>query len=360
MTQIGVRKDSKISYRVKKALAFTLTFMLVFCAVGTIGVQNSFAKTASTPALAYLKADVTIVRNGEILNFFDEAGKQVYPVFFHDRTYLPLRALCGILGEEVEWVGTANTIYIGKTLSHPSKSFVKPETSPYVKVVSDAAVGTQSIAKAYVKDNIYILKDFETVTFADSEGKTQYPINVGGTTYLPISALGTFLGENIAWDGDTKTVVLGSREVPKDEPAKEEKADTVKTIADLYEKQAKLYNEATELILLISSSTQDELNLLSSEIAQKYIVASEYNSEVKKYAQSTSKSNELTTEEADALASMCDFAEFSEHYLLVMENMMCLAAQGQDYSAFAETFLNFAMMTQNAMDETAKRLEALL
>ncbi len=356
MIGIGARKENKT----KSILALTLAFMLAFCALGVAETEKSFADTKAQTALAYLKPDVTIVRNGEILNFFDETGKQVYPVIFRNRTYLPLRALCGILGEEVEWVGDANTIYIGKTLSHPSKSFVKPETSPYVKKVSDAAVGAQSIVKAYVKDSIYIMRDFEGVTFTDSDGNVQYPINVGGTTYLPISALGDFLAETISWDNETKTVVLGSREIPVEEPAKVEKTDTVKTIAEFYEKQVALYNEATELVLLISSSSQDELNLLASDISNKYIIATKYNNDVKYYAKSVKDKEALISEEADALASLCDFAEFSEHYLLVMENMMCLAAQGQDYSVFAETFLNFAMMTQNAMDATAKRLEALL
>lgn len=361
MTGITAGKENRTKFVFKRALACILAFALIFGAAGTVALQEAYAGSASGPQLAYIKPDVTIVRNGEILNFFNESGVQVYPVFFQSRTYLPLRAICGILGEEVEWVGAANTIYIGMTLSHPSKSIVKPANSPFVKTVSNAALGTQSIAKAYIKDSIYIMKDFEAVTFADSEGNAQYPINVGGTTYLPISALGTFLGENISWDGATKTVILGSRDVPAPEPEKDVKKDErAERIAEFYEQQAKLYDEATELILLISSSTPEELNLLATEISQKYLLAEQYNRDVKSYAKSAANDSSLTDEEADALGSMCEFAEFSEHYLLVMENMMCLAAQGQDYSSFAEIFLNFAMMTQSAMDSTAKKLEPLL
>lgn len=342
------------------AFALTLSAAASFTAAPVFAAQE----TKSTPQPAYVKADVTVIKDGEILNFFDEKGGQVYPVFFRNRTYLPLRAICGLLGEDVEWVGAANTIYIGMTLSHPGKQVIKPEESAFVRKVKHTAVGAQSIAKAYIKDDIYILRDYSPVEFVDPAGEVQYPINVAGTTYLPISALGTFLGEEISWDGATKTVILGSREVPK-EPEKPvvDKDKNLKRIAALYEKQAQLYNDATEMILLISTATPDELRLLSAAISEKYIVAENYNADVKSYvkeAAGLTGDEALSDAEADALAKLAEFAEFSEHYLLVMENMMYMAAEGEDYSGFAETFLNFALMTQSAMDSTAKSLEAIL
>ena len=99
------------------AFALTLSAAASFTAAPVFAAQE----TKSTPQPAYVKADVTVIKDGEILNFFDEKGGQVYPVFFRNRTYLPLRAICGLLGEDVEWVGAANTIYIGMTLSHPGK-----------------------------------------------------------------------------------------------------------------------------------------------------------------------------------------------------------------------------------------------
>jgi len=39
--------------------------------------------------------------------------------------------------------------------------------------------------------------------------------------------------------------------------------------------------------------------------------------------------------------------------------MMYMASEGQDYSILAETFLNIALLTQTAMDQSADLLEAL-
>ena len=349
--------------RTKTTISIVTALLLVLGTAFTMPVHAA-SEASGTPQPAYVKADVTIVKDGEILNFFDEKGAQVYPVFFRNRTYLPLRAICGLLGEDVEWVGMANTIYIGMTLTHPGKQIIKLENSPFVKKVSDAAVGAQTLSKAYIKDDIYILRDYSPVEFKDPAGEVQHPINVAGTTYLPISALGTFLGEEISWDGATKTVIIGSRDVPTKptEPAVD-KDKNLKRIAALYEKQAQLYNDATEMILLISSASQDELKLLAAAISEKYIEAENYNSEVKAYAKDAaglSGDEKLSDAEADALANLSEFAEFSEHYLLVMENMMHMAADGQDYSGFAETFANFAIMSQNAMNATANSLKAIL
>ncbi len=359
MTFTKERQKKTLAALMAALLAIGGTFM---SAPGTYAASN--ATQTKDPQPAYIKADVTIIKDGEILNFFDEKGDRVYPVFFRNRTYLPLRAICGLLGEEVEWVGAANTIYIGMTLSHPSKQIIKPEESAFVKKVSDAAVGVQTLAKAYIKEDIYILRDYDPVVFTDPAGETQYPINVGGTTYLPVSALSTFLGEEISWDGSTKTVILGSREVPK-EPEKPavDKDKNIKKIAALYEKQAQLYNEATEMILLISTASPEELSLLSAAISEKYRIAEGYNNDVKNFVKEAggfTGDEKLSDAETDALANLAEFTEFCEHYLLVMENMMYLAAEGQDYSGFAETFLNFALMTQSAMDTTAKSLEAIL
>lgn len=359
MTFTKERQKKTLAALMAALLAIGGTFM---SAPGVYAASN--ATQTKDPQPAYIKADVTIIKDGEILNFFDEKGDRVYPVFFRNRTYLPLRAICGLLGEEVEWVGAANTIYIGMTLSHPSKQIIKPEESAFVKKVSDAAVGVQTLAKAYIKEDIYILRDYDPVVFTDPAGETQYPINVGGTTYLPVSALSTFLGEEISWDGSTKTVILGSREVPK-EPEKPavDKDKSIKKIAALYEKQAQLYNEATEMILLISTASPEELSLLSAAISEKYRIAEGYNNDVKNFVKEAggfTGDEKLSDAETDALANLAEFTEFCEHYLLVMENMMYLAAEGQDYSGFAETFLNFALMTQSAMDTTAKSLEAIL
>lgn len=48
------------------------------------------------------------------------------------------------------------------------------------------------------------------VTPKDANGATVEPFIYNGTTYLPVRAVGTALGQQVSWDGNSKTVYIGS------------------------------------------------------------------------------------------------------------------------------------------------------
>ena len=48
-----------------------------------------------------------------------------------------------------------------------------------------------------------------TVTPKDANGSTVEPFIYNGTTYLPVRAVGNALGEDVSWNGNTKTVYIG-------------------------------------------------------------------------------------------------------------------------------------------------------
>ena len=71
-----------------------------------------------------------------------------------------------------------------------------------------SAAGAENV-KVQLSPNITVTYNGEPQTMADVNGNPVYPILNGGTTYLPIRAVGNMLGLDVDWDGATQTVILG-------------------------------------------------------------------------------------------------------------------------------------------------------
>ena len=64
---------------------------------------------------------------------------------------------------------------------------------------------------AYYND-IKLIINGETVTPKDASGTVVEPFVIDGTTYLPVRAVAEALGQNVSWDGATRTVIIGTNE----------------------------------------------------------------------------------------------------------------------------------------------------
>jgi len=84
--------------------------------------------------------------------------------------------------------------------------------------VSASAAETETVT-AQLSPNITVRLDEEVQTMTDVNGNPVYPVLYGGTTYLPIRAVGTMLGLDVDWDGATQTVILEKSD-GKTDPAK--------------------------------------------------------------------------------------------------------------------------------------------
>lgn len=80
-------------------------------------------------------------------------------------------------------------------------------------VVSSGAVFADSISKTVtaVYNNIKIVIDGKEITPKDANGNTVEPFIIDGTTYLPVRAIASALGEEVDWDGSTNTVYIGEK-----------------------------------------------------------------------------------------------------------------------------------------------------
>ncbi len=74
-------------------------------------------------------------------------------------------------------------------------------------LTTGASAAAAENVKVQLSPNI-ITYNGEAQTMADVNGNPVYPILNGGTTYLPIRAVGNMLGLDVDWDGATQTVLL--------------------------------------------------------------------------------------------------------------------------------------------------------
>jgi hypothetical protein len=76
-------------------------------------------------------------------------------------------------------------------------------------VTGFASTGTKTIQASY--NNIKLYVDGNLITPKDASGNAVEPFISGGTTYLPVRAIGEALGKTVDWDGATQSVYVGKR-----------------------------------------------------------------------------------------------------------------------------------------------------
>jgi type 1 fimbria pilin len=72
---------------------------------------------------------IRLVVNGELVTPRDGAGNVVEPFIWNGTTYLPVRAVASALGQEVDWDGNTQTVYIGQ-MTGTQTPIATPETPP--------------------------------------------------------------------------------------------------------------------------------------------------------------------------------------------------------------------------------------
>lgn len=347
----------------KRPLAFLLSLTLLlttvpiaaFAATITNTTTSVPTATAMTPKkiVVYLKPDFTVQWNGVTQMFRNEQGAAVYPLVYNGSTYLPVRSISVLMKEPIEYSYRAQTIYIGKTLSNPSKISVTIPTGAAMAVPSGTALSLPQASSqiAWSKPDLLIMYDFAIQTFQDVNGAIVYPIIYNGTTYLPIRAIAALMKEPVDFDNVTKTVMIGDGEeapAAATPPAVTTVTKTaLQTMTALYDEEVLLYDESTAKINNIKSAvTAEEKAILATSISEDYLEAQEMTAALKAMDQT-----KFSTAEKSLYERMYPFFEATEYYLLVLENIAHLNAQGADYSMLAETFLYFAMDSRTKMQE---------
>lgn len=103
--------------------------ILLACAVFVGGAATAVAAGVVQDITAQIRPDFTIVIDGVERSFSDVNGNIVYPVYYNGTTYLPVRAIGGIMGKEVGWDGNTKTVTLSEPAKQPVVSGVFDETT---------------------------------------------------------------------------------------------------------------------------------------------------------------------------------------------------------------------------------------
>ena len=380
-----------------KRFALFLIITTLLISIYTTGV---FAASSGTGApvqkkvMFYLKPDISIELNGARQVFKDANGKLVSPIVYNGTAYLPLRAVSSIMKEPIQWDKGSKTIYIGRTLEYPVKSEAQISTKYAAAADQDDISSINELPTGmvigYSKPDIFVMYDFVLQSFKDTNGVTIYPLNYDGSTYLPVRSISRLMNEPITWNSTDKLISIDDGEEDADEEEldeqgeevhqepdeeevedqDEEEPDSEETIdpdtqngedqaeqddtarvllKDIFEREEALYYEASAKITKIKDASAEDRKTIAASTSDNYLKAQAMTAEAKEIDQS-----DFTVEEKEACEKLADFAESNEYYILILENIAYLAADDQDYSMLADTFLYFAVEAQNKMREARK------
>lgn len=321
---------------------------------------NSNEKTGATKVFAYIRPDFTVQLNDSVQIFKNAKGIRVFPLVYGGNTYLPLRSISAIMKEDIEWDSYSKTIYIGKTLSNPNKSKVRKDSSLIESVESVSQYNYVKpkekidVVSIDLRPDVTIMYDFQIQNFMDAKGTKMHPIMYKGSTYLPISAISALMKEKVEWDEDTKTIKIGNEEKNEQEEVTQVTPIT-KRLSKEFQNAVETYDQATEKVTGIYKCTDSAiLAMMASSVTEDVRAAEKQSNSLR-----SMKVSKMTDEERDAYTALCDFVDISQYYLLVLENIAYLAASGEDYSMLSETFLNFAMSSQQMMNTARNKIMVL-
>lgn len=169
------------------------SLILILCLLLAPGASASAASGTEEVTVRY--RGIRIEVDGETLNPCDANGNSTEPFIYNGSTYLPVRAVASALGLNVAWDEATSTVTLtsGGTVNLGS---------------GEPASSSNSAAAQITYRNIRIVIDGKVITPCDVTGKPTEPFIYNGSTYLPVRAVASALGLDVAWDEATSTVSL--------------------------------------------------------------------------------------------------------------------------------------------------------
>ncbi len=167
------------------------------------GAANA-ARAEKSTVTASLYPDCHIVIDGVDRTFYNVSGEEVHPILYNGTTYLPVRAIGELMGENVDWNEETLTITIGGR-----------RTTQATNGTPDKDAESERIS-AQLRPDFTVVVDGKTRTFTNVNGDAVYPLLYDGSTYLPVRSIGELMGKEVNWNSNNKTVTLGDAQTVTD------------------------------------------------------------------------------------------------------------------------------------------------
>jgi len=317
-----------------------------------LSANTTFATASAQTVSVYFKPDITIQVGDREMSFYDANGKAVFPLIYQGTTYLPVRAVAALMNENIEWDGKSKTVYIGRTLSNPSIVDVGVSRNAAREGgVPGFAKPPVQIVDAFIMREVLIMYDFEYQSFLDAVGRVVYPINYQGSNYLPIRAIARLMGESIEWDEGQKLITISNKNA--EHIATE--GENVKALRGYLTSVVKVFDEATIKIMSLNHAlSEEELQALVPQASRDLLRVNRLINEIKH-----TDTDEFSEAELTAYSALLAYTESAGYYIQIIENIIYMAANDQDYSMFADTFMSFALDSQTKYEAARNAIRDL-
>lgn len=121
---------------------------------------------------------ISVVLNGDKIDFTDENGNKVDPQLVNDRTMVPVRKIFEVLGATIEWDGATETV---------------------------TAKTDEKVMKLQINNNVATVTTGDVVEEITLDAA---PVVIDGRTLVPVRFISETLGLKVGWDQMTQTVII--------------------------------------------------------------------------------------------------------------------------------------------------------
>lgn len=121
---------------------------------------------------------ISVVLNGDKIDFTDENGNKVDPQLVNDRTMVPVRKIFEVLGATIEWDGATETV---------------------------TAKTEEKVMKLQINNNVATVTTGDVVEEITLDAA---PVVIDGRTLVPVRFISETLGLKVGWDQMTQTVII--------------------------------------------------------------------------------------------------------------------------------------------------------
>ncbi len=338
-------KSSNVE-KMKKSIVM-IAFLSVLVSFVLADITYSYGNNKKTGTVnAFLAKDITVKLYGIEKSFLNSKKEIVYPIIYKGTSYLPIRTVAEISGENLQWVKETKTMFLGKTLQNPNKSLVKNDIPKGLVVNRDLTkqkrLNREKI-DVYVSSNVIFMKDFVFTEFKDSKGHTVPMIFYQGSAYAPVIFLADMLKETVEWENKSRTISIGSDNYIASRGLNEH----MKSCQGELQKIIEVYDTANTLIGQMSKDiSQEEKIEILNKISESLIFLSEKSIEIEKW-----DLKKYEEEEKECHRKVYDALIDSKNYIEILENIAYLKAEKKDISILEDMLKGLYIKSQQSIDE---------